>query len=173
MCLFLYTAYAFLRALLKAKKEEKAVICDLLSTICLQLYPSNYFCMVSPLQTHALPRASELGERKEQNSVSLKPTQTWPSRFCSRQRSEKKQEASELGQRKEQNHVHVSLNPCLQPSTLCSRQIRKKKQEAVTYYLPISLSNTRPTKGFRARSEEGAKSFVCLFKPTQHRHSKL
>ena len=64
----------------------------------------------------------------------------------------------------------------MHPSKICSRQTRKKKKDAVTYYLTIvyssSLSlflyglypsNTRPTKVFKARSEEGAKSCVSYF----------
>ena len=47
----------------------------------------------------------------------------------------------------------------------------KKEEKAIRYdFLVLSLflyglspSNTRPTKDFRARSEEGAKSGMCLF----------
>ena len=99
--------------------------------------------MFSPLQTHALPRASDLGQRKEQNHVCVL--------FYTQ-------------------HLHSSK--------LCSRQTRNKKQNAVTYFLTIVYSisplissvwtllyplNKRPTKVFKAKSEEGAKSCVCLF----------
>ena len=50
VCLFLYTSYAPFKPLIKAKKEEKAIRCDLSST-------------------DWLLRASELGQRKEKNHV--------------------------------------------------------------------------------------------------------
>ena len=76
---------------------------------------------------------------------------------------------------------------------------QEKKQEAVTYYQKeekiknllliiyqffialtlllfvygLSPSNTHSTNGFRASSEEGARSCVCLFKPTQHKLSNV
>ena len=37
----------------------------------------------------------------------------------------------------------------------------------------LSLSNTHPTKGFRARSEDGTESCVCLFKTAQNILSKF
>ena len=92
--------------------------------------------MVSPLQTRALPRASELG-------LFLYA-------------------------------VYATFKVLLKAHNEAVKE--RKKQEAVTYYLHIVYSsishiicilslpfkNTRPTKGFRARSEEGTKLCVCF-----------
>ena len=86
VCLISYTATQPSKLCLKAKKDEKARNCDLLSkychstlsTYCLQLHPSHYLYMVSSLQTHALPRALS-------NHVFVF-FYTQPSKLCSRQR---------------------------------------------------------------------------------------
>ena len=97
------------------------------------------------------------------------------------------QKASDQGQRKEKNHVCVSLNPriiSLQHSAEGREGRKSKKLLLIIYLLSIAIalslfvygpspSNTRPTKGFRAMSEEGEKSCVCLILYTAMQPSKL